>query len=154
MSLRNKFGTLSRQEKILLLCFLERGMCLAVRDVPTKDGEQPAARLEKCDAFIEITHRVMEQMAHYLRDDGNQRPDADVFDLLDELCTKVGLPKVPEFAWRYAEKGLAATPNGTLCRPNSKKPLRARMALPPSITRTVALRQGLVARRHGVPQPW
>ena len=109
MSLRNEFGRLSSQEKILLLCLLERGVCLGVRDVPNNDTEKLAARLEKCDAFIEITHRITEQMGHYLLDDKSQRPDSDVFDMIDELCAKVGLPEVPEFAWRYVERGATGT---------------------------------------------
>lgn len=56
---------------------------------------------------IEMLHRISEQNEHYYKRDDAQRPEADLFQVLQTLTTKAHLHGIISSASQYAFKKLS-----------------------------------------------
>ncbi|HEV2618978.1 MAG TPA: hypothetical protein VGU23_03455 [Acidobacteriaceae bacterium] len=99
-----QFSQLSSKERIRFLHLLSQGIILHARGLASDDRKSTEVRLSQSDAIIEMLHRIAEQGEHYYKADDAQRPDADLFQILQTLETAGPLrgmvASASEYAWR------------------------------------------------------
>lgn len=95
---------LSGKEKIRFLHLLSQGIIMHARGLAADDKKSADVRLSQSDAVIEMLHRLAEQGEHYYKADDAQRPDADLFQILQTLETGGHLRGIvasaSDYAWR------------------------------------------------------
>jgi hypothetical protein len=100
----DQFAQLSRNEKIRFLHLLSQGVIMHARGLAADETKSAEVRLTQSDAIIEMLHRLAEQGEHYYKDYDAQRPDADLFQILQTLETSGHLrgivPSASDYAWR------------------------------------------------------
>jgi len=97
---------LSSQEKIRFFHLLSGGICLHARGLAA-DVKKPAdLRLSQSDAIIEMLHRLSEQSEHYYKRDNAQRPESDLFEMLQSLENMAHLHGIIASAFEYALRKL------------------------------------------------
>lgn len=109
MDLEHRFDKLDPNDKIKILCLMLSSMCMNMRGEASDDGKPPDLRLRQSDMFIEVSHRILEQIAHYMNRDNVQRPDNELFEMLDVMAQRSGKPGLVYSAWRFAESRFTAT---------------------------------------------
>jgi hypothetical protein len=106
MSSADRIELLSAQEKIRFFHLMTAGICMQARGLASDSKESADLRLEQSDAIIEMLHRLSEQSEHYYRRDDAQRPDADLFEVLQTLETMAHLHGIVSSASEYAFRKL------------------------------------------------
>jgi hypothetical protein len=100
---------LSPREKIRFLHLLSQGIILNARGLAADDRKSAEVRLSQSDAIIEMLHRIAEQGEHYYKTDDAQRPDADLFQILQTLETsgqvRGMVASASDYAWRKLPDG-------------------------------------------------
>ena len=95
---------LTPKEKIRGLHLLSQGIILNARGLASNDRNSVDVRLVQSDAIIEMLHRIAEQVEHYYKADDAQRPDADLFQILQTLETSGNVRGIvasaSDYAWR------------------------------------------------------
>jgi hypothetical protein len=95
---------LSPKEKIRFLHLSSQGIILNARGLAADDRKSAEVRLSQSDAIIEMLHRIAEQGEHYYKADDAQRPDADLFEILQTLETsgqvRGMVASASDYAWR------------------------------------------------------
>jgi len=102
MLIADRIATFSVEDKIRFLSFLSQGICLYARGLASDDRKPAELRLSQSDGIVEILHRLFEQSEHYYNRDGAERPDADLFQTLQNLEELSQLRGIVSSASEYA----------------------------------------------------
>jgi hypothetical protein len=101
---------LSTGERIRLFHLISQGICLHARGLASDESKNQELRLLQSDAIIEMLHRLFEQSEHYYKRTDAQRPEQDLFTLLQHLESMAQLNGMISSAFTFATRNL---PEGT-----------------------------------------
>jgi len=110
MPLIDRVSTLSAKDKIRFFHLLSGGICLHARGLAADDKKPADLRLSQSDAIIEMLHRLSEQSEHYYKRDNAQRPESDLFEILQSLENMAHLHGIIASAVEYASRKLSDAP--------------------------------------------
>ena len=83
--LASRISKLSSKERAHFFHLLARGAIMHARGLASDEHKKADLRLAQSEAIIEMLHRITEQGEHYYKEDGAQRPDSDLFDMLSAM---------------------------------------------------------------------
>lgn len=109
MSIIDQVARFSVQDRIRFFQLLAQGICLHSRGLASDNSKSVDLRLSQSDAIIEMLHRIFEQSEHYYKRDDAQRPEADLFGVLQSLETLAHLHGIISSASEYAFGRLSQT---------------------------------------------
>jgi hypothetical protein len=101
-----KISPLSTEERLRFFHLLSQGICLHTRGLASDEGKSQELRLLQSDAVVEMLHRLFEQSEHYYRRTGVQRPEQDLFALLQNLESSAHLHGLVSSAFTFATRHL------------------------------------------------
>ena len=102
----SQISQLSSAEKIRFLHLLSQGIILHARGLASDERKSAEVRLSQSDAVIEMLHRIAEQSEHYFKADDTQRPDADLFQIMQWWEANAHLEGIVASASYYAWRNL------------------------------------------------
>jgi hypothetical protein len=102
MDYADKVSALSPEAKLRFFHLLSQGICLHARGLASDEGKSQELRLLQSDAVVEMLHRLFEQSEHYYRRTGVQRPEQDLFAILQNLESSAQLHGIVSSAFALA----------------------------------------------------
>lgn len=106
MEYADKVSQLSPEERLRFFHLLSQGICLHARGLASDEGKSQELRLLQSDSVVEMLHRLFEQSGHYYRKTGVQRPDQDLFAVLQNLESSAQLHGLVSSAFTFATRHL------------------------------------------------